>query len=122
LNTGARLVALAASLLALSGLVMAAMGSHLFDMNGMQATWLIASNIHLFSAAGLLGLAALLARLESRWLQSGAWLILFGCVVFCGSIYLHVMTGLTFGAVTPSGGMLMMVGWLMAALAFVRQS
>ena len=121
MNTSARLIALAATLLALSGVILAAMGSHLFDMKGMQGIWQIASNIHLFSAAGLLGLAALLARLESRWLMWGACLIVLGSVIFCGSIYLHVITGQTLPAVTPSGGMLMMAGWLLAALAFVRK-
>ena len=122
MSTSARLIALAASLLALSGVILAAMGSHLFDMKGMQGIWQIASNIHLFSAAGLLGVAALLARLESRWLMWGACLIVLGSVVFCGSIYLHVITGHTFSGVAPSGGMLMMTGWLLAALAFVRNT
>lgn len=122
MSNSARLIALAAALLALSGVILAAMGSHLFDMNGMQGIWQIASNLHLFSAAGLLGVAALLARLESRWLMWGACLIVLGSVIFCGSIYLHVITGYMFSGVTPSGGMLMMAGWLLAALAFVRKS
>lgn len=122
MSTSARLVALAATLLALSGVILAAMGSHAIDMKGMQGIWQIASNLHLFSAAGLLGVAALLARLESRWLMWGASLIVLGSVVFCGSIYLHVITGHTFSGVTPAGGMLMMTGWLVAALAFVRKS
>lgn len=112
---------MAGALLALSGLVLAAMGSHLFDMNGMQDLWRTASNIHLFSAAGLLGLSAWLARADSIPLRWGAWLVVFGTVVFSGSIYLHVITGHTLGAVTPAGGMLMMAGWLLAALSFLRK-
>lgn len=122
MSTPVRFIALAATLLSLSGIILAAMGSHLFDMNGMQGIWQIASNIHLFSAAGLLGLAALLARHESRWLMWGACLVVLGSVVFCGSIYLHVITGHTIPGVTPSGGLLMMTGWLLTALAFVRKT
>ena len=122
MNTTARSVAFTAALLALSAVILAAMGSHLFDMNGMQGIWQIASNIHLFSAAALLGLAALLARLESPLLKWGAWLIVVGTVTFCGSIYLHVITGHVVPWVTPSGGMLMMAGWALAALAFIRKS
>ena len=117
----ARYLALAGALLALSGLVLAAMGSHLFDMNGMQELWRTASTIHLFSAAGLLGLAAWLARGDSLPLKWGAWLIVAGTVVFSGSIYLHVITGQTLGAVTPAGGMLMMAGWLLAVVSFLRK-
>ena len=122
MNTTARTVAFVAALLALSAVMLAAMGSHLFDMNGMQGVWQIASNIHLFNAAALLGLAALLARLESQILKWAAWLVVLGTLIFCGSIYLHVITGHVVPRVTPSGGLLMMAGWALAALAFIRKS
>ncbi|MGB5292143.1 MAG: DUF423 domain-containing protein [Lysobacterales bacterium] len=122
MNSTARAVAFAAALLALSAVILAAMGSHLFDMKGMQGLWQIASNIHLFNAAALLGLAALLARLESPVLKWGAWLIVLGALIFCGSIYLHVITGHVVPSVTPSGGLLMMAGWVLVALAFMRKT
>lgn len=122
MNTSARVVALAGTILALSAVILAAMGSHLFDMNGLQGIWQTASNIHLFNSAALLGLAALLVKLESPSLKWGAWLIVLGTVVFCGSIYLHVITGLTMSGVAPSGGLLMMAGWLLAIFAFLRKS
>ena len=122
MSTSARAIALAGALLALSAVILAAMGSHLVDMNGLQDIWRTASNIHLFSAAALMGLAALLTRLESTPLKWGAWLIVLGTIIFCGSIYLHVITGHTLPAVTPSGGLLMMAGWLLTALAFLRKS
>lgn len=122
MNRSARAVAFAGALLALFAVILAAMGSHLFDMNGLQGIWQTASNIHLFNSAALLGLAALLAKRESHSLKWGAWLIVLGTVVFCGSIYLHVITGRTIPAVTPSGGLLMMGGWLMAVLAFLRKT
>jgi len=121
LNTSARMIALAGTLLAFFAVLLAAMGSHLFDMNGLQGIWQTASNIHLFNAAGLLGLAALLVKLDSGPLKWGAWMIVFGTLIFCGSIYLHVITGHTIPVVTPSGGMLMMAGWLLSALAFIRR-
>ena len=122
MNDTVRMLALSGSLLAFSAVLLAAMGSHLFDMNGMQHSWQIASNIHLFNAAGLLGLAALLAKTQSSQLKWGAWLIVLGTLIFCGSIYLHVITGRTIASVTPTGGMLMMAGWLLASLAFLRKT
>jgi len=122
MDSAARAIALAGALLALSAVIMAAMGSHLIDMNGLQDLWRTASNLHLFNAAGLMGLAALLYRLDSAPLRWGAWLVVLGTIVFSGSIYLHVITGQTLPAVTPSGGLLMMAGWLLAALAFLRRS
>ena len=116
------MVALVAMLLALTAVVLAALGSHAIPMNGMQSSWQTASNLHLFSAAAVVGLAALIAIHESKLLQWGTWLIIVGTVVFCGSIYIRVMTGYSLGAVTPSGGMLMMLGWLVAAIAFLRKT
>jgi len=120
-NAAARHLALAGALLALTGLVLAAMGSHLFEMNGMQELWRTASNIHLFNAVGLVALAAWLFHAASPPLKWGAWLIVAGTLVFSGSIYLHVITGQTLRAVTPAGGMLMMAGWLLAVLSFLRK-
>ena len=122
MNTPSRVVAFLGALLALSAVILAAMGSHLFDMNGMHGIWQIASNIHLFNAAALLGLAALMVHLNSRLLTWGAGLVVLGTVVFCGNIYMHVISGYTLPSVTPAGGMVMMAGWLLAALAFLRKS
>lgn len=94
----------------------------MIDMNGLQDTWKTASNIHLFSAAALFGLAALLSRLESRLLNWGAWTVVVGSIIFCGSIYLHVMTGSKVSNLAPTGGLLMMVGWFLTAIAFLRKS
>ena len=117
-----RALAFAGAVLSLSAVILAALGSHLVDMQGLQDSWQTASKVHMFSAAALLGLAALSSNLESRVFQWGAWLIVLGTVVFCGSIYLHVITGSTVSGVTPAGGMLMMTGWFLVTLALLRKS
>lgn len=122
MNTSARSVAFAGAILSLAAVILAALGSHLIDMKGLQGIWQTASIIHLFNAAALMGLAALMLKLKSRFLQAGAWLVVLGTLVFCGSIYLHVITGSAIPGVAPTGGLLMMLGWLLAALAFLRKS
>lgn len=122
MRSPAHSIALSGALLALVAVVLAALGSHLFDLQGLQGLWQTASNIHLFNAAALMGLAALLFYLKSGALKWGAWLIVLGTVVFCGSIYLHVITGHTLPGVTPSGGLLMMAGWLLTVMAFLGKS
>ena len=122
MNGSARAVAFLAAILSLSAVILAAMGSHLIDMKGMEDLWQTASVIHLFSAAALVGLAALFAGLDSPLLKWAAWLIILGTVVFCGSIYFHVISGSKIPVVTPVGGFMMMIGWLMAALTFLRRS
>jgi uncharacterized membrane protein YgdD (TMEM256/DUF423 family) len=122
MNNSARAVALAGALLALVAVILAAMGSHLFAMNGLESSWQTALNIHLFSAAASLGLAALLASRNSRLLRWAAWMVILGTVVFSGNIYMHVISGYTLPRVTPAGGMLMMAGWLLSVFALLRKS
>ncbi|MBT8071604.1 MAG: DUF423 domain-containing protein [Xanthomonadales bacterium] len=122
MNNCARAVALAAALLSLLAVIFAAMGSHLFAMNGLESIWQTALNIHLFNAAASLGLAALLASHNSRMLRWAAWMVILGTVVFSGNIYMHVISGYTLPRVTPAGGMLMMAGWLLSVIALLRKT
>jgi uncharacterized membrane protein YgdD (TMEM256/DUF423 family) len=122
MNTSTRAVALAGALLSLSAVILAAMGGHLIDMKGLQSIWETASVIHMFNAVALIALAALLAHMNSRLLIWGAWVIVLGTVAFCGSIYFHVVSGQLIPNVAPAGGMLMMAGWFLVVLAFLRRS
>ena len=122
MNTSTRAVALAGALLSLSAVILAAMGGHLIDMKGLQSIWETASVVHMFNAVALIALAALLAHMNSRLLIWGAWVIVLGTVAFCGSIYFHVVSGQLIANVAPAGGMLMMAGWFLVVVAFIRRS
>ena len=122
MNSTARRIALAAALLSISVIVLAAMGSHSIDMRGLQSSWQAAISIHMFTAAALIGLAALLANTESIFLRWGAWFIVLGSVVFCGSIYLHIIADIFQARVAPIGGLLMMAGWALVVIAMTRKT
>jgi uncharacterized membrane protein YgdD (TMEM256/DUF423 family) len=56
------------------------------------------------------------ARMVAVW-----WLFLAGTLVFSGSLYLLALTGIRgFGAVTPVGGVLLIVGWAGLAWSVAR--
>jgi len=117
-----RIFALLGGLLSLSFVVLAALGGHLIDMNGLQTIWQTALNMHMFNAAAVLALAALLCNMPSKVLQWGSWFVVVGTITFCGSIYVHVISGHLMSGIAPIGGVLMMTGWALVALAFVRRS
>jgi uncharacterized membrane protein YgdD (TMEM256/DUF423 family) len=51
------------------------------------------------------------------------WAFVAGIVVFSGSLYALVLTGVrSWGAVTPIGGLAFLVGWIALALAFVGRT
>jgi len=54
----------------------------------------------------------------SRPLRRAGWALLTGIIVFCGSLYLMAVSGLTWlGAITPLGGTAFLIGWGLLAWA-----
>lgn len=52
-----------------------------------------------------------------RAFQLGAWALLAGTLVFSGSLFLLVLTGIgALGAITPIGGLMLAAGWLMLTI------
>jgi uncharacterized membrane protein YgdD (TMEM256/DUF423 family) len=63
---------------------------------------------------GILVFALLMTRIDHSALKLGALALTLGAFIFSGSLYLLVFTGIrTFGAITPVGGSLLIVGWLL---------
>lgn len=79
--------------------------------------WQTGAHYHLTHALAL-GLAAWAAsRSPGTAATVAGFAFIVGIVVFSGSLYVMTLTGIRWlGAVTPLGGVAMMVGW--AALAF----
>lgn len=64
--------------------------------------------VHAVAALACIGLM----RIELAQAGWAGWLFSLGGLVFGGSLYLMALTGVrVLGAVTPIGGLLMMLGW-----------
>ena len=109
-------------MLAVLGAVAAALGvmAGAFGAHGLAArvtperlaTFETAARYHLIHAVAVLVVGWWAAQAPSLALPG--WLLLAGMVVFSGSLYLLVLTDTPWlGAVTPFGGLLMIVGWLL---------
>jgi uncharacterized membrane protein YgdD (TMEM256/DUF423 family) len=60
--------------------------------------------------------------IAGRPARVAAWLFLVGGAVFGGSLYLLALTGVrALGAVTPIGGLMLLLGWLALAWSVVAQ-
>ena len=70
-------------------------------------------------ATGVAGLAT--ARWESGTAAAAGWCFVAGTVVFSGSLYALALTDRRrFGAITPIGGVILLVGWaLLLAAALI---
>jgi uncharacterized membrane protein YgdD (TMEM256/DUF423 family) len=108
----------AASLLAAATLI-GALGAHALKVKMSPDRFEVlqtAVYYQFFHATGLLGLGVALERTPSRALAAAAWLVLWGVLLFCGSLYL-LLAGAPrlIGALTPLGGVCLIGGWCAAA-------
>jgi uncharacterized membrane protein YgdD (TMEM256/DUF423 family) len=120
----ARLVLGFGALLAATGVAMAALGTHAFAeiLTGKTALRFdSALRLHLMHAPALLALGAARRYARPRWWQAAAASISLGCIIFCGGLYLAALDlGTAILPIVPAGGSLMMLGWLLALVAYVR--
>ncbi len=87
----------------------------------MASANIIASGVQMqgWHALALLGTAL--------WAPRGGWLadaagVAFtaGIVLFCSALYRLGLTGVSMGLVAPTGGVLLMIGWLLLAASALR--
>jgi uncharacterized membrane protein YgdD (TMEM256/DUF423 family) len=103
------------SVLAGLGVVFGAFGAHALKASltsKMLDTFETGVRYQMYHGLGLLALAWAISRWPERRLVPAAWLLLVGTVVFSGSLYLLVVTGVRWlGAITPLGGVALLAGW-----------
>jgi uncharacterized membrane protein YgdD (TMEM256/DUF423 family) len=103
------------ALLAALAVALGAFGAHLLKARlapDLFAIFETAARYQAIHAFGLLAAAWAGTRWPGRPAAISGALLLAGIVVFSGSLYVLVFTGIRgFGAVTPLGGILLMAGW-----------
>jgi uncharacterized membrane protein YgdD (TMEM256/DUF423 family) len=107
------------SLLAGLGVVLGAFGAHTLKASlspQLLTTFETGVRYQMYHGLGLLGLAWAIGRWPERRLLPSAILLSVGTLIFSGSLYLLVLTGIPwFGAMTPLGGVALIVGWGLTA-------
>jgi uncharacterized membrane protein YgdD (TMEM256/DUF423 family) len=120
LNALARHLIAAGALSALLGVALGAFGAHGLKRRltpDMLAVFEVGVRYQLVHALGLIALGAALPQLAPGPVRWAGMLFVLGSVVFSGSLYLLSLSGRRWlGAVTPLGGLAMIVGWLWIAL------
>ena len=72
----------------------------------------------MYHALALLAVAWVASRVPGSMSTAAGWLFVAGTVIFSGSLYAMVFTGIrALGAITPIGGVCFIAGWVCLALA-----
>jgi uncharacterized membrane protein YgdD (TMEM256/DUF423 family) len=114
-----RRVFAAGSILAGLAVVFGAFGAHALETHlspELLGTFETGVRYQMYHALGLMALSGAIGRWPERRLAPAAWLLLMGTVVFSGSLYFLVLTGIRWiGAITPFGGVALIAGWGLAS-------
>lgn len=108
---------------ALNGLlvvVLGAFGAHALETRipaSLLETWQTGVQYHMFHTLALLAVGVLQREVTlAARLQSAAYFFIGGIAIFCGSLYVLALSGMTsLGMITPIGGVLFLAGWLQLA-------
>jgi uncharacterized membrane protein YgdD (TMEM256/DUF423 family) len=110
------------ALLALLGVAAGAFGAHALKAHldpGLLQTFEVAVRYQLVHALALLFVGSHAGTAPRAGARLAGALFIAGVVVFSGSLYALVATGVrAWGAVTPFGGLAFMAGWAATAHAF----
>jgi uncharacterized membrane protein YgdD (TMEM256/DUF423 family) len=78
---------------------------------------------HLFHALGLLAVAWAASRWPGSYVSIAGYFFVAGIFIFSGSLYVLAITGIRWlGAITPIGGVCLIVGWGLLAVGVLRAS
>ncbi|HSP26529.1 MAG TPA: DUF423 domain-containing protein [Saliniramus sp.] len=115
-----RIVVFLAAIAGLLGVIASAGATHATGGGSLQ----VSANFLLFHAAVLFGLAALggTGIVHRGAARAACVVILVGMTLFCGDLALRALAGIRIAAfVAPVGGLLLMLGWVIAAFSAIRR-
>ena len=114
----------AAALLGAAAVVLGAFGQHALAGEVTPerlATWATSVQYHSMHVLVLLAASLNSRQISARWLQRSCWCFVFGIAIFSGSVYLLVLTDTpVLGAITPIGGVLLILGWISLSVGLTR--
>lgn len=103
------------------GVALGAFGAHGLRSRlspDMLAVFETGVRYEMYHAVALLALAALMTRFDGWLFHLAGWAFTIGIVLFSGSLYLLALTGIrVLGAITPIGGVALILGWACLAIA-----
>ena len=84
----------------------------------MLAVFETGARYQMYHALGLMAVAWAVARWPGAAAVWAGWLFVVGTVLFSGSLYALVLSGMRWlGAITPLGGVAFLAGWVCLAVA-----
>jgi uncharacterized membrane protein YgdD (TMEM256/DUF423 family) len=89
----------------------------------MQETFETGVRYQMYHSLALLVIAWAIDRFGPHLFTLSGWFMVAGIVIFSGSLYVLTMTGIRWlGAITPIGGVSLLIGWGILAYGFWKSA
>jgi len=126
LNKNTKILLVLASVMMALGIALGAFGAHLlkqFISDELMSVYETGIQYHFFNTLGLFAIAFVLNfKPESKLLFICGLLVFFGTLIFSVSLYLLVILKISWlGAITPIGGSMLIIAWLLTAFAIIKK-
>ncbi|MFX0138301.1 MAG: DUF423 domain-containing protein [Candidatus Hodarchaeota archaeon] len=109
------------AVIAALGVSAGAAGAHLLQLTISDPRFITfnkATRYQMYHSFALILVALLSSQIQGKALNLAGWFFLIGILLFSGSLYLIVLTGLQwFEVFSPIGGIAFVLGWLSLAYA-----
>ena len=106
------------------GVALGAFGAHGLKSKlsaDMMTIFETGARYHLIHAVALFGIGILARQMDVTAIKVAGISMIFGILVFSGSLYALAMSGVrVLGAITPIGGLGFLVGWAALAVAAIQ--
>jgi uncharacterized membrane protein YgdD (TMEM256/DUF423 family) len=114
------------SLCACAGVGLGAFGAHALKATlsaEMLAVYQTGVSYQMWHSLGLIAIALVQQHTpESKLVAWSGWLMFFGILLFSGSLYsLALLDNKQIGMITPIGGVLFLMAWLLLSLSFAKK-
>jgi len=126
LNKKTKILLVTASLMMALGIMIGAFGAHAlkqFISDELMLVFDTGSKYHFFNTLGLFAIAFILQfKPDSKLLFIAGILVILGTLIFSVSLYLLVILKISWlGAITPIGGTLLIIGWIMTTVGIIKE-
>jgi len=120
-----KLIIIIGSISGAISVILGAFGAHalkdVLNASGRLETYETAVKYQMYHSLALILLGILMLHFQHRFLNYASYSFLVGIIIFSGSLYTLCATGITkLGAITPIGGVFLIVAWALLAIGVAK--
>jgi len=125
INITAKLFLLLGSANAMLAVILGAFGAHALKTRldvSMLSVYQTGVQYHFYHSLGLILIGIIAMNIPvTIWIKNSGWMMLFGILLFSGSLYaLSILNIRWLGMITPLGGLLFILAWLSLFIAIFK--